>query len=74
MGNAVTGRRPKSVYVVEAAETLTNLAPPVVTADDALAAGVETVAQAYTSVKGLGPITAEYFQMHWGALESSRTV
>src|SRR5699024_505152 len=66
MGNTVTGRRPKSVCVVEAAETLMNLAPPVVTADDALVAGEETVTQAYTSVKGLGPVTAEYFQMHLG--------
>lgn len=66
MGNTKTGRRPKSVCVVEAAQTLMHLAPPIVTADDALSAGTETVTRAYTSVKGLGPVTAEYFQMHLG--------
>lgn len=66
MGNTVTGRRPKSVCVVEAAETLMNLEPPVITADNALTAGEETVTTAYTSVKGLGSVTAEYFQMHLG--------
>lgn len=66
MGNTVTGRRPKSVCVVEAAEALMSVLPPIITADDALATGEETVTQAYTSVKGLGPVTAEYFQMHLG--------
>lgn len=66
MGDTVTGRRPKSVCVVEAAQTLMNLEPPVMTADDALVAGEAMVAPAYTSVKGLGPVTAEYFLMHLG--------
>lgn len=66
MGNTVTGRRPKSVCVVEAAQVLVNMEPPVSSADDALAAGKDKVTQAYTSVKGLGPVTAEYFQMHLG--------
>lgn len=66
MGNTVTGQRPKSVCVVEAAQTLGELNPPVVNADDALVAGRDKVARAYTTVKGLGAITAEYFQMHLG--------
>lgn len=66
MGNTVTGRRPKSVCVVEAAQKLMSVVPPIATADDALVAGPETVTRAYTSVQGLGPVTAEYFQMHLG--------
>lgn len=66
MGDTVTGGRPKAVCVVEAAQALFNLEPSVVTAEDALATGEDKVKRAYISVKGLGPITAEYFQMHLG--------
>lgn len=66
MGNTVTGQRPKSVCVVEAAQAMSQLEPAVVTAEDALAADTAEVKQAYTSVKGLGLITAEYFLMHLG--------
>jgi len=64
MGDTVTGQRPKAVCVVEAAEVLTSLAPAVNTANDALNAGAKTIKQAYTSVRGLGPVTADYFLMH----------
>lgn len=66
MGNTVTGQRLKSVCVVEAAQALTQLEPAVITAKDALATDAAKVKQAYTSVKGLGLITAEYFMMHLG--------
>lgn len=66
MGNTVTGRRLKSVCVVEAAEALTKLDPAVITAQDALATENEKVKRAYSSVKGLGLVTAEYFLMHLG--------
>lgn len=66
MGNTETGQRPKSVCVVEAAKALTELEPAVITAEDALAVDHEKVIRAYTSVKGLGLVTAEYFLMHLG--------
>lgn len=66
MGNTVTGQRPKSVCVVEAAQAITRMEPAVITAEDALAADSEKVKKAYTSVKGLGLVTAEYFLMHLG--------
>lgn len=66
MGNTVTGSRPKAVCVVEAAQAMINLDPPVITAEDALALDGDVLRKVYTSVKGLGPVTAEYFQMHLG--------
>lgn len=66
MGNTQTGQRPKSVCVVEAAQALLQLTPEILTAEDAKAADPKDVKRAYTSVRGLGPITAEYFLMHLG--------
>jgi len=66
MGKTQTGSRPKSVCVIEAAQALHELDPPIITAADALEAGKDKVKRAYTSVHGLGPVTAEYFLMHLG--------
>lgn len=66
MGDTRTASRPKAVCVIEAAQALGDLDPPIITADDALKAGRTKIDRAYTSVHGLGPVTAEYFQMHLG--------
>lgn len=66
MGDTVTAGRPKAVCVVEAAQALTDLTPPIISAEDALATSSKTVKRAYTSVRGLGPVTADYFLMHLG--------
>lgn len=66
MGSTVTGGRRKSECVIDAAEALLSLDPPIATAADALEAGPVVVTNAYTSVKGLGEVTAEYFQMLLG--------
>lgn len=69
MGNAKTAQRYKSVCVIEAAGALTRLHPPVLTSADVAARDVEEaeeIDRAYTSVRGLGRVTAEYFRMLLG--------
>lgn len=75
MGDAVTSKRRKSTCVVEAAENLLRLDPPVRTAADflgstteqeAIDARVDQIRKQYTKVRGLGDVTAEYFTMLLG--------
>lgn len=66
MGRGKTASRRKSECVIEAAEALLALDPPVCTATDLLAADPADVKRAYTGVHGLGWVTCEYFQMLLG--------
>ncbi len=66
MGGGRTGGRLKADCVIDAAQALVSLDPPVVTAADAVDAGAKDVERAYTSVPGLGWVTAEYFRMLLG--------
>ena len=68
MGGAKTAGRPKSDCVIEAAEALLALDPPVRTAADVLTADPAAVKSAYAGVHGLGWVTCEYFQMLLGIL------
>lgn len=52
--------------VVEAAGALLRLDPPVVTSADIEGRDAKEIDRAYTSVRGLGWITAEYFRMLLG--------
>lgn len=66
MGRGVTGGRKKAACVIEAAQNLRALDPPVTTAADLLGADPLQVKKAYTSVHGLSWVTCEYFQMLLG--------
>lgn len=66
MGRTKTGGRTKAACVIDAAEALLALAPPIATAEDLMAADATKVKAAYTSVHGLGWVTSEYFQMLLG--------
>lgn len=66
MGDSETRGRLKPTCVVEAAQELLALTPPVITAVDARAAGQEVLMRAYSSVPDLGRVTAEYFTMLLG--------
>ncbi|WP_141397286.1 hypothetical protein [Mobilicoccus massiliensis] len=66
MGRGKTASRRKSECIMEAAEALLALDPPVCTATDLLAADPADVKRAYTGVHGLGWVTCEYFQMLLG--------
>ena len=65
MGNGKTSARYKSVCVIEAADNLLSLDPPVRHTAQ-LAALDPNHKRAYTSVKGLGWVTYEYFTMLLG--------
>lgn len=67
MGRTRTARRHKAACVLDAARALAALEPSVVTAEDARATQTERITRAYTSVHGLGWVTAEYFVMLLGA-------
>lgn len=66
MTSARTSGRQKSDCVIEAAQALLALEPPVVTADDLREATPKAVEDAYTGVRGLGGVTCVYFQMLLG--------
>lgn len=66
MGNAKTAQRYKSVCVIEAAGALLRLDPPVETSADVTARDAKEIDRAYTGVRGLGWVTAEYFRMLLG--------
>lgn len=66
MGDSKTAGRRKGECVIEAAQVLLSLDPPVATADDLRRADKDVIRSAYTSVRGLGDVTAEYFQMLLG--------
>lgn len=66
MGRGMTGSQTKAACVIEAARALQDLDPPIVTAEDLVAADAHAVKKAYTSVDGLGWVTCEYFQMLLG--------
>lgn len=63
MGNTRTSQRYKAECVIDAAHALLQLDPPIVTAADADGRDAKDIDRAYTSVRGLGWITAEYFRM-----------
>lgn len=65
MGNSKSSGRYKSVCVIEAAQNFLTLAPPVKSADQLNPQDPDTK-RAYTSVKGLGWVTYEYFTMLLG--------
>lgn len=66
MGNAKTAQRYKSVCVIEAAGALARLDPRVMTSADVAGRDAKEMDRAYTSVRGLGWVTAEYFRMLLG--------
>lgn len=66
MGNKRTSQRYKADCVIEAAHALLQLDPPIVTAADADGRDAKDIDRAYTSVRGLGWITAQYFRMLLG--------
>lgn len=64
MGSGTTGRRPKSEVVVDAADRF--VAAGIVHAGDLLEADTHSMKATYTSVRGLGWVTFEYFTMLLG--------
>ncbi|GAB96950.1 hypothetical protein KILIM_053_00010, partial [Kineosphaera limosa NBRC 100340] len=66
MGDSKTSRRYKADCVVDAANALLQLDPPVITAADARGRDSKELDKAYMSVQGLGWVTAEYFRMLLG--------
>lgn len=64
MGSGTTGRRPKSEVVVDAADRF--IAVGIVHARDLLDADTHSMKEIYTSVRGLGWVTFEYFTMLLG--------
>lgn len=64
MGSTVTGGRPKSVAVVDAADAFAENG--IVHAEDFLVADTAAMKRVYTGVHGLGWVTFEYFTMLLG--------
>ena len=64
MGSTVTGGRPKAIAVIDAAEKYIDA--KVKTAEDLRGLDGMEAKKIYTSVKGLGPVTFEYFRMLLG--------
>ena len=64
MGSATTAGRLKAVAVIEAAEVYKGAG--VTEADDFRALNPKTAKRLYTGVRGLGPVTFEYFSMLLG--------
>lgn len=64
MGSGTTGRRPKSEVVVDAADRF--ITAGIVHAHELLEADTHAMKETYTSVRGLGWVTFEYFTMLLG--------
>lgn len=64
MGSGTTGRRPKSEVVVDVADRF--VVAGIVHARDVLEADTHSMKATYTSVRGLGWVTYEYFTMLLG--------
>jgi len=65
MGSTKTARRHKADCVIDAATAMLTLSPPLRRADE-VREHEDAARHAYTSVRGLGPVTATYFLMLLG--------